>query len=163
LHRRTADRRAVSCTGRVAGGSHFPRENRKACESLIAIASRRRLYLQQFKPIFNEFLPRINANRRLNPGLGSRDQQARTGRISEKDGAGGACTGKRFMGRSLSDTIRELSRTFACLRDEYRPELHYMRGPGPKWHAKHSGSGVSAEPARTAQAATLFKTAKVHA
>ena len=23
------------------------------------------------------------------------------------------------------------------LRDPYRPELHYMRGPGPKWHAKH--------------------------
>jgi hypothetical protein len=22
-------------------------------------------------------------------------------------------------------------------RDPYRPELHYMRGPGPKWHAKH--------------------------
>jgi hypothetical protein len=21
--------------------------------------------------------------------------------------------------------------------DRYRPELHYMRGPGPKWHAKH--------------------------
>ena len=21
----------------------------------------------------------------------------------------------------------------------YRPELHYMRGPGPKWHAKHQG------------------------
>jgi hypothetical protein len=20
--------------------------------------------------------------------------------------------------------------------DPYRPELHYMRGPGPKWHAK---------------------------
>jgi hypothetical protein len=20
----------------------------------------------------------------------------------------------------------------------YRPELHYMRGPGPKWHAKHA-------------------------
>ena len=19
----------------------------------------------------------------------------------------------------------------------YRPELHYMRGPGPKWHARH--------------------------
>lgn len=19
----------------------------------------------------------------------------------------------------------------------YRPEVHYMRGPGPKWHAKH--------------------------
>ncbi|MGO8912557.1 MAG: hypothetical protein ACLQDM_24970 [Bradyrhizobium sp.] len=22
-------------------------------------------------------------------------------------------------------------------RDPYRPELHYMRGPGPKWRAKH--------------------------
>ena len=21
--------------------------------------------------------------------------------------------------------------------DSYRPERHYMRGPGPKWHAKH--------------------------
>lgn len=21
----------------------------------------------------------------------------------------------------------------------YRPELHYMRGPGPKWHEKHNG------------------------
>lgn len=21
--------------------------------------------------------------------------------------------------------------------DAYRPELHYMRGPGPAWHAKH--------------------------
>ncbi len=25
------------------------------------------------------------------------------------------------------------------LLDPYRPELHYMRGPGPKWHAKHDG------------------------
>jgi hypothetical protein len=24
------------------------------------------------------------------------------------------------------------------LSDPYRPELHYMRGRGPKWHAKHS-------------------------
>jgi hypothetical protein len=24
-------------------------------------------------------------------------------------------------------------------RDPYRPELHYMRGPGPKWHARHQG------------------------
>jgi hypothetical protein len=23
--------------------------------------------------------------------------------------------------------------------DNYRPELHYMRGPGPKWHAKNKG------------------------
>lgn len=23
----------------------------------------------------------------------------------------------------------------------YRPEMHYMRGPGPKWHARHGGTG----------------------
>jgi hypothetical protein len=23
----------------------------------------------------------------------------------------------------------------------YRPERHYMRGRGPKWHAKHQGRG----------------------
>jgi hypothetical protein len=25
-----------------------------------------------------------------------------------------------------------------ALFDPYRPELHYMRGPGPKWLAKHA-------------------------
>jgi hypothetical protein len=29
----------------------------------------------------------------------------------------------------------------AC--DPYRPERHYMRGPGPKWHARHR-PGVAA-------------------
>jgi hypothetical protein len=24
-----------------------------------------------------------------------------------------------------------------ALFDPYRPERHYMRGPGPKWHMKH--------------------------
>jgi hypothetical protein len=24
----------------------------------------------------------------------------------------------------------------------YHPEQHYMRGPGPKWNAKHSQSGA---------------------
>ena len=24
-------------------------------------------------------------------------------------------------------------------RKVYRPELHYMRGPGPKWYEKHQG------------------------
>ena len=32
------------------------------------------------------------------------------------------------------------------LFDSYRPELHYMRGPGPKWHAKHAQPQVIAEP-----------------
>ena len=65
------------------------------------------------------------------------------------------------MGRCLTDTIRELSRTYAYLRDDYRPELHYMRGPGPKWHAKHSGA--AAEPVRIATASALANIAKAHA
>ena len=29
-------------------------------------------------------------------------------------------------------------------RNAYRPERHYMRGPGPKWHAKHTASLIAA-------------------
>jgi hypothetical protein len=31
-------------------------------------------------------------------------------------------------------------------RNRYRPERHYMRGPGPKWHERH---GASPAPAAT--------------
>jgi hypothetical protein len=34
----------------------------------------------------------------------------------------------------ISDLLHSLAK---ALFDPYRPELHYMRGPGPKWHAKH--------------------------
>jgi len=34
----------------------------------------------------------------------------------------------------IADVFQSLAR---ALFDPYRPELHYMRGPGPKWHAKH--------------------------
>ena len=34
----------------------------------------------------------------------------------------------------IADLVHNLAKT---LFDPYRPELHYMRGPGPKWHAKH--------------------------
>ncbi len=30
-------------------------------------------------------------------------------------------------------------RLFQIASNPYRPELHYMRGPGPKWHAKYRG------------------------
>jgi hypothetical protein len=33
-------------------------------------------------------------------------------------------------------------RLTASLLDPYRPELHYMRGPGPKWRAKHARGRV---------------------
>jgi hypothetical protein len=38
---------------------------------------------------------------------------------------------------SLAADLAELGRMLRSLVDPYRPEIHYMRGPGPKWHAKH--------------------------
>ena len=32
------------------------------------------------------------------------------------------------------------------LFDSYHPERHYMRGPGPKWRAKHARMPMTAEP-----------------
>jgi len=37
----------------------------------------------------------------------------------------------------LVEAWRELRKG---LLDTYRPELHYMRGPGPKWHEKHGAT-----------------------
>jgi len=44
----------------------------------------------------------------------------------------------------LGDLLHDLAK---ALFDPYRPELHYMRGPGPKWRAKHA-----ATPARPVRA-----------
>jgi len=42
------------------------------------------------------------------------------------------------LGQGLVAEIADLLQNLAkALYDPYRPELHYMRGPGPKWHAKH--------------------------
>jgi hypothetical protein len=38
------------------------------------------------------------------------------------------------LAADLADLVGNLAKS---LFDTYRPELHYMRGPGPKWHAKH--------------------------
>jgi hypothetical protein len=45
----------------------------------------------------------------------------------------------------LTTMVTRLHKLVESVRDPYRPELHYMRGPGPKWHAKyrnHVGSAV---------------------
>jgi hypothetical protein len=37
------------------------------------------------------------------------------------------------------DTVARRWRWLTTSRvDPYRPELHYMRGPGPKWRDKHA-------------------------
>lgn len=40
-----------------------------------------------------------------------------------------------------SAVAAQCRRGLLALADPYRPEAHYMRGPGPKWHAKHGGTG----------------------
>jgi hypothetical protein len=40
-------------------------------------------------------------------------------------------------GRSFDLAARRWRRLSTSLFDPYRPELHYMRGPGPKWREKH--------------------------
>ena len=47
-------------------------------------------------------------------------------------------------GRVLGPTALRWRRLTISLFDPYRPELHYMRGPGPKWRAKHGhGAGCT--------------------
>ena len=50
-----------------------------------------------------------------------------------------------FFSVSRSHRAAGLVRTFKALFDPYRPERHYMRGPGPKWHAKHNPAAALAD------------------
>jgi hypothetical protein len=48
-------------------------------------------------------------------------------------------------------------------RDSYRPERHYMRGPGPKWQEKHRASfrlAASAQPKEEAERELLAQSAQ---
>ena len=47
------------------------------------------------------------------------------------------------IGKAVADLWRTVT---TDLFDTYHPERHYMRGPGPKWHAKHRQPHVTAEP-----------------
>lgn len=52
------------------------------------------------------------------------------------------------LAADLGDLFRDIAK---ALLDPYRPELHYMRGPGPKWRAKHAPTHAPA-PARASRA-----------
>ena len=41
-----------------------------------------------------------------------------------------------ILHRRLGAIMTRWQRLFQTVSNPYRPELHYMRGPGPKWHAK---------------------------
>jgi hypothetical protein len=44
-----------------------------------------------------------------------------------------ALTPLRYLLQPIATSWHALT---GSLFDPYKPELHYMRGPGPKWHAK---------------------------
>jgi hypothetical protein len=43
----------------------------------------------------------------------------------------------------VNEVARRVSELIAMAYDPYRPERHYMRGPGPKWFAKHGHPQLS--------------------
>jgi hypothetical protein len=43
----------------------------------------------------------------------------------------------RYIAESTSDFASVVQNLVKDVLDSYRPGLHYMRGPGPKWRAKH--------------------------
>jgi hypothetical protein len=46
---------------------------------------------------------------------------------------------RRELAKPLAELRAFLRRFIAIAFNPYRPELHYMRGPGPAWRAKHPG------------------------
>jgi hypothetical protein len=101
--------------------------------------------------ITSEFL--LGFNKLGRTVAGKRGRSTRSGRSERGAGNDGKSAGGGFMGKTtrssaahrmapgmladLSEVGQNLARS---LFDPYRPELHYMRGPGPKWHAKHDRS-----------------------
>jgi hypothetical protein len=45
--------------------------------------------------------------------------------------------GKHGRGKAVAEFRAFWQQFFAKAFSPYRPELHYMRGPGPAWRAKH--------------------------
>ncbi len=45
--------------------------------------------------------------------------------------------------RRLNVVMTSWHKLLNDVRDPYHPELHYMRGPGPRWHAKNRGRSGS--------------------
>ena len=43
----------------------------------------------------------------------------------------------------LNAIMTRWQRLIKAAGNPYRPELHYMRGPGPKWRAKHQAHSAS--------------------
>jgi hypothetical protein len=100
------------------------------------------------------------SNGRLKSGQGP----ANVNRIEGSDKSRKGLIGRngqqeRVMWRSIAKAVRELQRSLAVNGTSYRPDLHYMRGPGPKWHAKYGSLAPKSEPPGSA---VSLRTASQH-
>jgi hypothetical protein len=50
------------------------------------------------------------------------------------------------MWHNLAKALRGLRRSLGESGGSYRPDLHYMRGPGPKWRAKYGNLAPKPQP-----------------
>lgn len=56
----------------------------------------------------------------------------------------------------FTKTARELRRNLGSgFGASYRPDLHYMRGPGPKWQAKYGALVTTSAPHASASGTSL--------
>jgi len=67
------------------------------------------------------------------------------------------------MWRKLAKAVHELQQSFGESAGPYRPERHYMRGPGPKWHAKYGNLAPKTAPVARSVAAGMREAAQHHA
>jgi hypothetical protein len=47
--------------------------------------------------------------------------------------------------KALADLAQACRTLVASQLHAYRPEKHYMRGPGPKWREKHARNAAAAQ------------------
>ena len=67
------------------------------------------------------------------------------------------------MWRNLTKAFREFGRSFGEGGASYRPDLHYMRGPGPKWRAKYGNLAPKAMPTAPTTRPAMHEAAERHA
>jgi hypothetical protein len=67
------------------------------------------------------------------------------------------------MLQNFTTAVRELQRTFSDASNPYRPELYYMRGPGPACLAKATPKASSGNGARHKRISGYRKPAKARA
>jgi hypothetical protein len=67
------------------------------------------------------------------------------------------------MLQNFTVVVRELQRTFSDAFNPYRPELYYMRGPGPACRAKAAPKASSTDSMGRGTMLGYRKLAKAHA